>query len=298
MLINPATLGSAFIGYDTLYQSVFTQTKTYWDQIASLTKSTGSEERHAWLSKLPELREWVGERVYENIATRIEALVNKKYERSFKVPREAFEDDKLGVYNPAVMALAEQAKKWPDKIVIQAMIDNGLCYDGQNYFDTDHPIDLNDTSKGTQDNSLTGRALTAANYDYARQKMMEFEGEDEVSLEVVPNLLVVPPALAGTAKRIVEAEFLRNGDETVADTNIYKGTATVLVVPRLASSGVGADATWYLMDTSRIVKPLIFQERVGPEFQSFTNPSDPNVFHLDEYLFGVRARGVAGYGPW
>jgi phage major head subunit gpT-like protein len=55
---------------------------------------------------------------------------------------------------------------------------------------------------------------------------------------------------------------------------------------------------YYLMDTTRAVKPLIFQQRVSPEFAYLNKPEDPNVFERDEFLYGVRARGNAGYGPW
>lgn len=60
----------------------------------------------------------------------------------------------------------------------------------------------------------------------------------------------------------------------------------------------GASPAWYLLDTSRAVKPLIFQEREKPEFQSCDGPGDHNVFSRDEYLYGIRARHNVGFGFW
>jgi len=57
-------------------------------------------------------------------------------------------------------------------------------------------------------------------------------------------------------------------------------------------------AGWYLLDTSRPLKPLVWQERLKPEFQSVTASSDYNVFTTDNYAFGTRARGNAGYTFW
>lgn len=55
---------------------------------------------------------------------------------------------------------------------------------------------------------------------------------------------------------------------------------------------------WYMLDTSRPLKPLVWQERLKPEFQSVTDSTDYNVFTTDNYAFGTRARGNAGYTFW
>ncbi|HIF9402031.1 TPA: Mu-like prophage major head subunit gpT family protein [Photobacterium damselae] len=55
---------------------------------------------------------------------------------------------------------------------------------------------------------------------------------------------------------------------------------------------------WYLLDTSRPIKPIIWQERIKPEFQQVTNSNDEMVFLTDSYAFGTRARGNAGYSFW
>ncbi len=53
-----------------------------------------------------------------------------------------------------------------------------------------------------------------------------------------------------------------------------------------------------MLDTSRPLKPLVWQERLKPEFQSVTDSTDYNVFTTDNYAFGTRARGNAGYTFW
>ncbi|MEW7001899.1 Mu-like prophage major head subunit gpT family protein [Serratia ureilytica] len=81
--------------------------------------------------------------------------------------------------------------------------------------------------------------------------MRSFKDEEGASLKVRPTILVVPPALED------EANFLMTADRFPDNTpNIYKGTAEVLVVPELTS-----DTQWFLLDTTRPVKPLIYQER-------------------------------------
>ncbi|SQC92524.1 Mu-like prophage major head subunit gpT [Cedecea neteri] len=68
-------------------------------------------------------------------------------------------------------------------------------------------------------------------------------------------------------------------------TNIYKGTAKVLVVPWLTD-----DDAWFLMDTSRAIKPLIFQQRKKPVFVSQQDMNNPDVFMRKKLKFGAEAR--------
>lgn len=74
--------------------------------------------------------------------------------------------------------------------------------------------------------------------------------------------------------------------------------------------GVGADAytvsnyqaggspRWYLLDTSRALKPLIYQKRRDFALVGLDNPTDPNVFFKNEFIYGVDGRMNAGYGFW
>ena len=60
----------------------------------------------------------------------------------------------------------------------------------------------------------------------------------------------------------------------------------------------GAGEPWFLLDTRRPLKPLIFQERKKPEFVAKTDLKDENVFNKGEYVWGVDSRGNAGFGFW
>lgn len=60
----------------------------------------------------------------------------------------------------------------------------------------------------------------------------------------------------------------------------------------------GANAAWYVFDTTTPVQPLIWGEYIAPKMVAKTDPSSDHVFFKDEYLWGVRARGGPGYGLW
>lgn len=60
----------------------------------------------------------------------------------------------------------------------------------------------------------------------------------------------------------------------------------------------GSGRAWYLLDLSRAVRPIIWQERVPYKFTALDRDNDEHVFMRDEYIYGVRARVNAGFGLW
>lgn len=60
----------------------------------------------------------------------------------------------------------------------------------------------------------------------------------------------------------------------------------------------GSSAPWYLLDTGRPIKPLIFQKRKDYKMISLTADTDANVFMRGEFVHSVEARVNAGFGFW
>lgn len=60
----------------------------------------------------------------------------------------------------------------------------------------------------------------------------------------------------------------------------------------------GAGPAWYVMDLSRAIKPMIFQQRRDYAFRSLNDLNSERVFMTDQFLFGVDARVNAGPGLW
>ena len=63
-------------------------------------------------------------------------------------------------------------------------------------------------------------------------------------------------------------------------------------------TGNGSGTVWCVLDTSRALKPLIYQSRKDNNFVSLTAETDDNVFNRAEYVYGVDARRNAGFGFW
>lgn len=303
MLITPATIDFAFKSLDTLYQQVIEETPVYYPDIATEAKSTTDTEFHAWLKRIPELREWIGERRVNQLSANAQSIKNRLFEDTFAIPRTKFEDDQYGIFAPqAVRDLARAAKIWPDNITTAAILagETALAHDGQAFFSASHPVNPDIAGSPTQANLQTSKPLNAQNFSDVRAIGESFLGEDSVPLGLEFDTLIVPPALKNTAKQLAEAENIAAAfgvnAATGSQTNVLKGTIKkVVVLPRLTADST---TTWYVACTNRAVKPFIFQNRIPAEFSWLNKPEDPNVFRLDQYEYGVRARGAAGYGPW
>jgi phage major head subunit gpT-like protein len=60
----------------------------------------------------------------------------------------------------------------------------------------------------------------------------------------------------------------------------------------------GSGDAWYLIDDTRALKPVIFQERKAPQFVAKDSPTDSNVFMNKQFLYGVDSRCNVGFGFW
>ena len=283
MIINGPNLRGIYVGYNTIFNKAFAEHAPLYKEIAMETPSTTDAETYAWLGDLPGMREWIGDREVQNLSGSDYTIKNKSWELTFGIPREAVEDDKIGLYNPGVESLGREAATHPDELVFKLLKDGftALCYDGKPFFSDAHPV-----GDGTASNLHAELSVDA--YIAARAAIMSLTNSKGRPLNLIPDKLVVPPALESKARDILIADYI-NGTK-----NTMQGTAKPLVAPWLA----GADKAWYLLCTNRPVKPVIHQTRKPAKFVSKTNETDDNVFFAKTFLYGVDSRENVGFGFW
>lgn len=284
MIVNQASLRGLTVSYSTAFNKSFDSITPSYQQVATVVPSSTGEQDYKWLGQIPEMREWIGEREVQKLAAYEYSIKNKKFEMTQGVPRDDIEDDKYGVYASLFSFMGESAAQHPDKLVFGAMMDGftALCYDGKPFFAENHQV-------GRETYSNRGSyKLSRESYKNARTAIMSVRGDQGRSLNLVPDLLVVPPALEEEARLILEA------DQIGGTTNVLKGTAKPLVVPILAEH----PSYWFLLCTSRFLKPFIYQLREKIRFTALTRDTDENVFMRDEFLYGASGRSNAGYAFW
>ena len=127
----------------------------------TVVPSNTSSDTGDWLGQWRGFREWVGDRAYNDMAAHSYAIANKHFESSVKVSRDDIEDDNIGIYAPLFTEMGRAAAAFPDQQVFELLKKGNatLCYDGQNFFDTDHPVF--EKVDGTGNKTLVKNLFTA-----------------------------------------------------------------------------------------------------------------------------------------
>lgn len=218
MQITAENLEVLFKGFKGAFNDAFKGAPTHYERVAMTVGSKTRENVYAWLGQFLGLREWVGDRIIKELNIHGFAIKNRKFESTITITRDDISDDQYGVYGPLFSEMGRIAKTHPDELVF-GLLGQGFetdCYDGQPFFDTDHP-----------------------SYD-------------------------------------------EEGNQIATVSNLQPG----------------GGAAWFLLDTSREIKPLIWQAREAYELQIMDDARSERVFMRDEYLYGVRGRANAGFGLW
>ena len=199
------------------FQYPFESTQTDYQRVAMTVNSSTAMNQYPRMDDLPGIREWIGDRVIHDLSAQSYVIENREFEGSVGIKRAQIKDDQLGLFTPVAAELGQNAAEFPDQLVFP-LLDKGettLCYDGQYFFDTDHP------------------------------------GYDE------------------------------NGGETV-----------------VSNFTAGANPAWYLLDDSRVMKPIVYQPREEFTLTAMDDPKDANVWKKGRYEWGVDGRCNAGFGLW
>lgn len=219
MIINKGNLQTLYVAFNAAFKQGLGQASPQYQKLVTTVPSTTGSEEYGWLGSMPGMREWVGDRVIHGIQSHGYTIKNRSFELTVGVPREAIEDDNYGVYTPMMTEMGRAVESHPDELVfgLLAAGHSTRCYDGQNFFDTDHPV-----------LDASGKEVSQSNWD----------------------------------------------------------------------NGSGSGRAWYLLDLSRALKPIIFQNRKSPNFVAKTDETDDNVFSRREYVYGVDCRRNVGFGFW
>lgn len=297
MLVNTGNLKTLGVAFNSAYKNGLGQAPTEHMRIATRVPSSTGKEEYGWLGKIPNVREWLGDRVVQNIKQHDYSIKNKDFELTIGVDRNDIEDDNVGVYTPLFTEMGMSTGAHPALLVF-ALLKAGFataCYDGQYFFDTDHPVldadgavqsvantdggagapwfliddsralkpilwqvrkdfqfvakdkvdddnvfDKKEFKYGADARMNVGlgfwqmawgskQALDTAHYATARAAIAGMKGDYGRPLGLSGKLLVVPPSLESAGRKLLNSEYAAGGE-----TNEWKGTAELLVVPWLA----------------------------------------------------------------
>lgn len=142
MIINRQNLTNLGVGFKTSFQNGLGQAEAQSDRVSTMVSSSTAREEYGWLGKIPNVREWVGDRVMQNMLQHAYAIRNRSWELTIGVDRDDIEDDSLGVYTPMFEEMGRSTAAHKEHLVF-GLLQSGfteICYDGQPFFDQDHPV--------------------------------------------------------------------------------------------------------------------------------------------------------------
>ena len=158
MLITNTALQALRVGFQTEFQGAFDAVPKMKDRVAKTVRSTTAMNTYGWLKSLTGMREWLGSRLVDNLSEASYTILNKSFEKTIGVNRDNIEDDNLGMYSDGFTMMGDGAGRLPEELV-WGLLKAGFatnCWDGQYFFDTDHPVLLADGTMGTYANTDGG----------------------------------------------------------------------------------------------------------------------------------------------
>ncbi len=294
-VLTNATLDALRTTVDLKFALAFEGTPIWSDKLCTEIASDSDSVTYGFKAQSTSLEEWIGPRTLSNLLEHEYQLRNKLFQAAVELPRVKVEDDKLGTfYGMTIPDLAEATRKHPDRLLAELLTTNPNGYDGVAFFSDTHP-NYNATGSGatTFDNDVSA-AITGDGIASVWADMASRIGENGKPLSVNPRTWIVPPQMYREALVIANSttySMPATATTTAATVdNPMRGWFDVIMVPELAT----APTICYLMDTSRSIKPFVHQLRDAPQLVSRVDPSDPKVFDLDTFTWGVRVRRNMG----
>ena len=308
MQINRNNLRTLYTGFQTAFQGAFDGAPRDHLQIALEVPSTTSEEEYGWLGQTTRFREWIGDRVIQNVKQHGYTIKNRTYEDTVGVPREAIEDDRYGVYTPLMAQLGQDAAEHPPELTF-GLLAAGFatpCYDGQFFFDTDHV----EGDSGSQSNDLSidisalpaelhGTTTVPSSEELQQvvaqsiQTMLGFKDDqgEPINEGASSFMVMVPVPLWLPASTALMAPVLAHGQ-----TNILQSMSGISL-----SLAANPRLTWTdkiaVFRTDGAVKPFIRQEEVPVQLGAKAEGSEYE-FDNKAHQYGVFASRNVAYGYW
>ena len=304
----------AIIG--SFYEQLEGRRSTGWvDQIGMRFSSDQSSETYNWLGMTPTMREWIGERQAKGFSSNGIEITNRQFEATIDFKLQELRRDKTGQVMVRIGDLAARAQThWAS--LLTTLIENGestTCYDGQFFFDTDHPNAIGAGGSSTFSNDLgtgvfdvaSATAPTAAELVNCITTMITqmFTFKDEqgepVNEDASSFLVMVPTPFWPAAMQAVRANTLSDAvaSNAVAADNKLKFTGLNIEVranPRLTWTDKLA-----VFRTDGRTKPFILQQETGTDVVlKVIGAGSELEMNEDKHRYGIDTWRNVGYGMW
>jgi hypothetical protein len=200
---------------------------------------------------------------------------------------------------------------FPQQKLAAALLANPLCYDGQNFFDTDHPLLPGDPNSGTWANDFTGSAdgdypgavnvagtspeADNAAIGKALAYIRGLKGPDgQTCLNLEPYAVLASPSKYRVLLTATKAKFI-GGSAGSTDVSMQVDDFGLKLI---RAGELAGDDNFYIMckQVGTEVGPWLWLNREAPNTTYHGPMTDAQLAKMDTFEWGVRGRGVAGPG--
>lgn len=281
-------------GMKTTFMANYKTAKPIYPEFTTEIKSTKRTEDYGRLGANSQMKEWIDERQPKGLRDFGFSLKNKHYENTIAIDVNDLEDDQYGAYITRVKMMPADAVKTYDRLAAQTVVDGNttVCYDGQNFFDTDHQEGNSPTQANKRTNGSA--ALSVASIKQIAGEMRQLKDDEGNIAGIKPTHVMVPTDLEWIARSILDPQAV-NGSTNPSE-RVLAGAYKIIVNDYLPNNG--ANSTWYMLDLSQGVAPFIFQNRKPVTPTSLDKDTDIEVFMRKKAMFGIDSRFAFGYGDW
>lgn len=342
MIITQPNLKFFFTALETRFWTAYTMAPLVYARLATTYSVATENWVSGWIGMLDKMRLWDGARITRTPAPQTYIVPLQLFEQTQSVDEIKLRNDTYGIYAPIAAFMGMQSAKWPDYQFRDLLQNQGaqngvrqLSLDNLTHFNTAHPVDFYDASKGTYPNDYTGGgvsvngqliggALSPNAFATVWEDMARRKSEAGESQNVEPDCTFVGPMLKFATDTILQSQFLgmpvigQIGTGTVptpggtanpnapligTSDNQLRGWTDRVVWKDLGGAGTIGNGTydqvWYVADTTKPVKPLSWLLNMAPDFVAIVDPTHPVVFGTHTFQYGSKAYGAPAWGfPW
>jgi phage major head subunit gpT-like protein len=240
----------------------------------------------AFTKGFPQMREWIGPRKVQSLSEYEISITKKDHELTVGVSRDDIFFDRFQIIGDKIRGIVTAVPRHFVKYFVDLCLGgfNTKSYDGQYFFDTDHP-----NGPGAVYVNTTNQAISATEWETAKARATKIKNPDSGAPLLIrwTHLFFAPNAWTAQAK-LFGRERIDGGD-----TNIHQNA--IPAENRTLVQEFGDSAKWFLFDLSKAIKPFLMQIVKGLDFVPFDKPTDWVVFQDRQYVYGIDTMDNATY---
>jgi len=279
------------VGARTGFLAATREAQLPWQKLAMVFNMDAKSHDLVDLGAAPMPVESITGREVQDMIERSLTVTPTDWDITVWISQNAIDDDQTSSLERKVRGAGANFQRHINKRVFQVLNGGdgttyGLCYDGQEFFDSDH-VDKGAHYQTNQDNE-NALTLSLDNFETVLVAAQAFVDDQGEYTEFMYDLLVCHPSTRRIAANICENEW--SYDTGNQEINPYSGAFSYVTSPHLDSTA------WYVVASSENTKPLIVAMRKQPGLQSaWFDPQQPDG---GRYYFKFFGRYEVYYGDW